>query len=305
MPKSNYISKRRKKISHFSWITLVHSSPQKKDKHHPLSFIHNLANARGECFLVLVLRPLVSQIYMCSRHARNSSCVVVAVFPTPRLINHDWTSPILISKPGTQIQNWTRSICHRIKWSRRRTIRTIIRTIRTIMRTITARQRPTIMRRALAAAVVAVAAAESSAMTMTASAAAWPVTVYRQGKTGAKCVYCVSESCMMDCFFFLWCASSGKSNAAIHQYSGVLKTILTELKERREDCDKMREKVERLEVRLVYSRLRTCLSLTPFMPIQRRACTKISRTWHSLWKANAIDPNVSRSRSTISPNCIK
>lgn len=41
---------------------------------------------------------------------------------------------------------------------------------------------------------------------------------------------------------------SGKSNAELHRYSGVLKTILTELQERREDCDKMREKVERLEV---------------------------------------------------------
>lgn len=42
--------------------------------------------------------------------------------------------------------------------------------------------------------------------------------------------------------------SSGKSQPGINQYSAILKAILAELQERREDCDKLREKLERLEV---------------------------------------------------------
>lgn len=42
--------------------------------------------------------------------------------------------------------------------------------------------------------------------------------------------------------------SSGKSQPGINQYSAILKAILAELQERREDCDKVREKLERLEV---------------------------------------------------------
>ncbi|XP_037034279.1 transmembrane and coiled-coil domains protein 2-like isoform X3 [Bradysia coprophila] len=42
-------------------------------------------------------------------------------------------------------------------------------------------------------------------------------------------------------------AGSGKSQPGINQYSAILKAILAELQERREDCDKLREKLERLE----------------------------------------------------------
>lgn len=42
--------------------------------------------------------------------------------------------------------------------------------------------------------------------------------------------------------------SSGKSQPGINQYSAILKAILAELQERREDCDKVRGKLERLEV---------------------------------------------------------
>lgn len=41
---------------------------------------------------------------------------------------------------------------------------------------------------------------------------------------------------------------SGKSQPAISQYSVIIKAILADLQERREDCDKLREKIDRLEV---------------------------------------------------------
>lgn len=43
--------------------------------------------------------------------------------------------------------------------------------------------------------------------------------------------------------------SSGKNQPLLlHQYSGILKAILAELQERKEDYDKLREKLDRLEV---------------------------------------------------------
>lgn len=47
---------------------------------------------------------------------------------------------------------------------------------------------------------------------------------------------------LLNCFF---CNRSGKNHAPAEQY---LKTIIAEIQERREDCDKLRERLERLEV---------------------------------------------------------
>ena len=54
---------------------------------------------------------------------------------------------------------------------------------------------------------------------------------------------------MLDLLYFVLIFSSGKSQPEVlTQYSVVLKAILSDLQERREDCDKLREKLERLEV---------------------------------------------------------
>lgn len=64
--------------------------------------------------------------------------------------------------------------------------------------------------------------------------------------------------------------SSGKSQPAINQYSAILKAILAELQERREDCDKVREKLERLEVSvLVIDSILTFCKLFMFQGVHK------------------------------------
>lgn len=43
-------------------------------------------------------------------------------------------------------------------------------------------------------------------------------------------------------------SSSGKSQSGASQYHIVLKTLLTELAERKDECEKLKERVDRLEV---------------------------------------------------------
>lgn len=50
-------------------------------------------------------------------------------------------------------------------------------------------------------------------------------------------------------YVFFQLNRSGKNHAPAEQY---LKTIIAEIQERREDCDKLRERLERLEVSTVY-----------------------------------------------------
>lgn len=64
--------------------------------------------------------------------------------------------------------------------------------------------------------------------------------------------------------------SSGKSQPAINQYSAILKAILAELQERREDCDKVRGKLERLEVSvLVIDSMLTFCKLFMFQGVHK------------------------------------
>lgn len=150
-------------------------------------------------------------------------------------------------KPGIQILNSTRWT-YRIKWRHRMDITVTITTI------IMVRQRRITLAASqiqLVRAVIRAVVVENLVMKMTVSVAVWLAIAFQRGKNSVECFLIFFLN-----YWLLKCGShsgivirsSGKSQPGINQYSAILKAILAELQERREDCDKVREKLERLEV---------------------------------------------------------
>lgn len=114
-------------------------------------------------------------------------------------------------------------------------------------------------------ALEVVEAVENSVVNMTVNVAAWQATVHPEGKTTLFFMLIPSETCK--CFFlifrlFLKCkhttgSGSGgaghncnsKDNTEKSQQLAInLKAVLGELEERKEDFEKLKQKLERLEV---------------------------------------------------------
>lgn len=105
--------------------------------------------------------------------------------------------------------------------------------------------------------------------------------------------------------------SSGKSHSGTtnQQDAFLLKAILTEMTDRQEECAKMKEAIERLEVcfhcqfSFCYTKQCLCDIIVwfsfAFLTFINRVSKKNSKMFHENWKANDIAPNDSRNKWTI------
>jgi len=96
------------------------------------------------------------------------------------------------------------------------------------------------------------AALANSTVTMAVSAAASPAKAYQLGKWNGVDYHHLGVFFNNMLLIFCTC-SSGKSQSGASQYHIVLKSLLTELAERKAEIEKLKERIEGLEVNNKYA----------------------------------------------------